>query len=436
MTYLFVFRSYPDIDHMAPLAWKLLEEGDEVHAVVSPGYDPTRDYRIAKLREYPRFCLHETWRRGDAGPLAALRGRWRNSLPWALSMLLRHRVRVVAVEWGHGPKDGLDRLLSREGLRALAEELVRPVRYDLHAFPEHLRAAFVAAARLLGRPTVCLPHGLNIKVGDATSPAARALMVNGKIDWRDRNRFAAYVLNTEHHRAWHLDVAMGDPRVMQTWGSTRWSPEWFEVNREIAPRFEWPPELAAGLRVVFMVPKWQKRVNVDAVVELVRRLHVLEGVSLAVKAHPRPEDGSADPLRADGGIDWRRIADVSKADSTSVIAASDVVIDVGSSIGIETLMQGKVLVNPEYLHGMTTLFDVIPGTCVIAHSAEEVVGYLERHAAGDPHAVPDDANAELMRRGVYGGRSGPFDVLGLYHRRLSALADASSSATQSTTATR
>jgi hypothetical protein len=69
-------------------------------------------------------------------------------------------------------------------------------------------------------------------------------------------------------------------------------------------------------------------------------------VSLALKAHPRPAAGGADLLRADPEIDWDAIHDVTPVDSVSLIRAADVVIDVGSSIGIETVMQGKVLVNP------------------------------------------------------------------------------------------
>ena len=45
-------------------------------------------------------------------------------------------------------------------------------------------------------------------------------------------------------------------------------------------------------------------------------------------------------------------------------------------------MQGKVLVNPTYMHELTTLFDTIEGVAVVAQSAEEVTGYLEAHATG------------------------------------------------------
>jgi hypothetical protein len=174
--------------------------------------------------------------------------------------------------------------------------------------------------------------------------------------------------------------------------------------------------------VIFMVPKWRNRVDAPAVVDLVRRLQSHPGVALAVKGHPRPADGSSDPLRADPAIDWSRIHDVSDVDSVALIAAADVVIDVGSSIGIEVVMHGKPLVNPFYLHAVRTLFDDIPGVCVRAASADEVMRCLDAHAAGAPARARPEAVAELLRRAVYGGRPEPYDVLSHYCERLSALA--------------
>ena len=411
MSYLFLFRAYPDIDHLGPLVWKLLEEGEEVHAVITPGYDPTSDHHLGFLSRYERFHIHEA------------EGWWRGTFGWALTLLASRRVRVVGVEWGHGPRAAPR--FSPRGLVAIVRRLVASMLKAGRRDPNQMRTNFVLAAWLLGRPLVCLPHGLSIKLENLIvfGEQAERFEREGQIDWSDRNRFAAYVLNTEHHRRWHLDHAGGDPAVMETWGSLRWAPEWFELNRRMSPPFEWPAWEADRVKVVFMVPKWRNRASPEAACELLRRMQELDFVSLAVKSHPRKE-GAADPLHADPGIDWERIHDVSAVDSVPLIAASDVVIDVGSSIGIECVMQGKVLVNPSHLHGMRTLFDSIEGSCVQADTADEVVDYLRAHAAGDSHEVPEEAHAELLRRAVYGDRDEPFDVIALYAGRIRALARA------------
>jgi hypothetical protein len=407
VSYLFVFRAYPDVDHMAPLAWKLLEDGEEVHAVISPGYDPALDPRLGFLRRYPAFHEHRV-------SAAA-----RNTVPYAAWLLLRHRVRLVAVEWGYGLREGHGRRrLSAAGLVAALRGLGRS--FLRARDPFQTRSSFLVAARLLDRPAVCLPHGLSIKLdaASATSEVGRTL------DWRDRNRFAAYVLNTAHHRRWFIEHAGGDPEVMQTWGSLRWAPEWVDVNKRLAPAFEWPEPAEGRLKVVFMVPKWRNRVHADRVEEFVARLHALDFVSFAVKGHPRASQGGADPLRSSPRIDWSHIHDVSGVESVPLIGAADVVIDIGSSIGIEVVMQGKVLMNPSYLHELTTFFDTVPGSCVVVHDPDEAVAYLREHAEGRPHRVPDEARQELLRRAIYGSEPEPFDVLERYSRNVRALASA------------
>jgi hypothetical protein len=418
VSYLLVFRSYPDIDHMAPLAWKLLEEGEEVHAIVSRGYDADADHRLALLRRYPGYHEHRVLpRRG--GPLAEAAAFVRTTLPWALAFTLRHRVSLVAVEWGYGLPSDYDKLLSPRGVKALARSLARSLARAWKREPHQVRANFVVAARLLGRACVCVPHGLSIKL-DAVSRTAD----KGKtFDWSDRNRFSAYVLNTAHHRAWALENAHGDPAVMQNWGSVRWAPDWFRVNRELAPGFSWPESNGHGrVKVVLMTPKWVNRVHGDLAASMVKRLQSLDFVSLAIKDHPRVEARVGDPLRTDPEIDFGRIHDVTYEDSVSVIRAADVVIDVGSSIGIETVMQGKTLLNPRYIHEITTLFDTIPGICVVAEDDDGVERYLREHAAGRPFAPSAAARDQLLSRAVYGSRDEPFDVLGEYYRRLRDLA--------------
>lgn len=408
---------------MAPLAWKLLEEGEVVHAVLSAGYDRAGDHRLALLEGYDSFRLHEV--RPVAGRrLAALAGWWRETVPYALWFLRRHGVALVAVDWGYGLPAGFERLRSMRGVAAVLRSVIGSLRlrgHDRQQPATRPRASFVAAARALRVPTVCLPHGLNVK-RDAVNDQMLELIAAGRLDWRDRNRFAVYVLNTAAQRDMHLEQAGGDPAVMQTWGSLRWDPRWFELNRHLAPDLAWPEPADGRVRVLFMVPKWGNRVDLPATLELFRRLHAMPDVSLAIMGHPRLGRGDADPLRADPAIDWSRVHDLTGRNSVSAIAASDVVIDAGSSIGVEVVMQERVLVNPTYLHEQTTLFDTVEGCCVVAHGPQDVTRYLEAHAAGAAHRVAPAARDELLRTAVFASEAAPFDVIGRYHERITALA--------------
>ncbi len=421
MNFLIVFRTSPDVDHMAPLAWKLLEEGETVHAVMSAPYDVAGDHRIRLLRGYPGFRLHELRPPGErSSRLGRVRGRARASLPYAMFMLRRHGIRLVGVEWGYGLPPAYDRLRSPAGATAIVRSLARSL---LHGdAPQQPRTSFIVAARLLGVPVVGLPHGTNIKLDPIPNDEIAGLHERGELDFSDRNSFAAYVMDSEHHRRMHVDFARGDPDVIQTWGSLRWAPDWFDVNSRLAPPFRWPGESHDLVKVLFMVPKWRNRVDAPAAIELVRRIQAVEGISLAVMGHPRARGGEdSDPLRADAGIAWERIHDVTGRNSVSVIREADVVIDVGSSIGMEVVLQGKVLLNPAYVHEIETLFDAVPGAAVTVADAAEAIAYLERHVAGQPHTVSATARDELLRIAVYGSHE-PYDVPALYYRRVRELA--------------
>lgn len=420
MSYLFVFRASPDIDHMAPLAWRLLEDGEEVHVVLSRGYDPRSDHRLELLGRYPKFRLHETWPASGS----ALKGYLRSTLPYALVLLKRSGARLVAVEWGYGLRAAYERPRSLSGAIAAARSLARSLVKARE--PTQVRSNYLVAARLLGLATVSLPHGVTVTY-EAPNEQLLGLLERDELDWSNRNQFDAFVFNTEHHRQWYVEHAKVDPHVMQTWGSLRWAPQWFELNMRLAPPFEWPDGEDGRVKVVYMLPKWRNRVHADEVVELVRRLHVLDFVSLAIMGHPRLAGANgSDPLRSAAGIDWSRVHDLDGEPSVSVIRACDVLMTVGSSIALEAVMQDKVLLNPVYTQELSSLFEAIPGSSVVARNPGEVVDYLAAHAGGSPHRMDDATREALMRQAVYGNRGAPFDVLGYYSERVRELAGAAS----------
>ena len=419
MAYLFVFRSAPDIDHIAPLAWKLIQRGETVHGLISPGCDPRADHRLRFLLGFERFRAHEVQRPGRFQHVASIA---RGTVAYPLWLLLRHRIGVVGVEWGYGLPAGYDALRSPRGWVAVTRSAVRSAIQARRRDAHQPRTNAIVAARLAGRPVVCLPHGLNIKLDAVTNEASRIGIQNGTLDYADRNRFAVYVTNTCHHREFQIEYAGSDPEVVQAWGSTRWDPEWFALNRRLVGPWAWPAAHAGTLKVVLMVPKWHNRVDAPAVIDLVARLQDLPYVSLAIKGHPRPEAGQPEPLRDDPRIRWDDLHHVGAVDSVALIDAADVILDVGSSIGIEVVMQGNVLINPTYLHGIRTLFDDIPGSCVVARDAGEVIAALESAAAGSAPVAAPAAVQELLRRAVYADRPEPFEVLGYYADRFRQLA--------------
>src|SRR5207249_2594939 len=106
--FLFVVRSYPDIDHMAPMIWTCLEEGDRTAIVFEYPYDYKRDYRIAFLLKYPRFRVVSHF--GNTSSFRIVRGLSR--ILWNArtlqSFLIRNQISACFFEWGDGvaPSEG------------------------------------------------------------------------------------------------------------------------------------------------------------------------------------------------------------------------------------------------------------------------------------------------------------------------------------------
>ncbi len=55
MKYLFHLNTFNDIDHIAPVIWKILENGGYVDVIFLSEFDFKSDYRIIFLLEYDRF---------------------------------------------------------------------------------------------------------------------------------------------------------------------------------------------------------------------------------------------------------------------------------------------------------------------------------------------------------------------------------------------
>ncbi len=132
-----------------------------------PATTPARDHRFALLAAISTGSTSTSLAaRACSG---ACRTRLRCTVPYALALLVRTRASVVAVEWGYGLPAGYDRLRSRRRRASpcCAAWSGRSLRSGSDS--QQPRHSFVVAARCCGVATVCLPHGLSIKLDGATN---------------------------------------------------------------------------------------------------------------------------------------------------------------------------------------------------------------------------------------------------------------------------
>jgi hypothetical protein len=421
--FLFLFRAYPDVDHISPLVWKCLERGDRAFVLFDRAFPYERDYRIQFLRRYPGFRLLHL--RGVESPSPAM--RFASRLVWTASrlerLLRRHAIQTCIFEWG----SGLGPRARGRSLTARLAQLPRagpysPWRRDVERLVARtvkpLRNALILAAIRSDLPTFALPHGMRTIMNPALNAyvADRMRRHGGEDPQEDQNCFTAYVLNTEALREHMVRYNRLDPRVAQTWGSLRFCPEWRRVVGEICPAAALPPRQPGHLRAVFFLPKWEHFVDEAGTFALLTGLADRPDLQLILKGHPRR--GRTD-LAHDRLAELARRANVvlaGEAHSSALIDASDVAIVLVSSLAIEALLQRKPVIHAAYLHPNEMVYDGYPG-CVTARSQAELHAALDRIRRGTGPQLDDATVARVERDFVYGGRA-PFDVPEFYYTRI------------------
>lgn len=402
----FFLYHFNDIDHIAPVIWRWLEEGHAAWAVLlDPTYSPDKDPRLRLLSEYERFYLE---------PIQEALG-----LPWAARLFPPQGYGSVGRTW-HKIRAGLARvgLSSKLARRWLDRVAPRVCIFEWGAGYTRGRSEFFAAATRSGLPRVALPHGLKYYLNQDMTPQMRRILEEGRQIRRNYAVYDAFVYQSEYHRDQDVELGM-DPAICRVLGSARFCPEWEKVHTPLYPPFRAARDPGERTRIVMMVPHWEYNVDKQQTLALIQSLAQEQGIYFVVKEHPREAldlpDSVEAKLAATPAFERTRTAN-----SVSLIRWADAVVNFGSSIGIEVIHQGKAMVYPSFLHENRTIYE-ITGACVETRDIEETRAVLTDSSRLSARQPTEEQIRALDALVVYGGRD-PFDVLGAYTEMLRELA--------------
>lgn len=420
--YLFILRTFNDIDHLTPVMWKMASDGSDVRAVF---VDKNSNIEISdepRFRHLERttpcrvryfYALDEFWLKfpnrllvSPDNPLCikflrvfnSFLAKWIWSDRWADAVLEKMNPSVCVVD-SHDP----DRI-SVEG-------------------------KLIHAAKRKGVPVLCLSHGPNVFTSfdpndRHTERPVRAVPVGGP----EYPIFDRIVAQSPPEVA--LWKAQGfDMKKIVVKGCPRYSPEWVRLNLSIQPPFTTDKLSQKKFKVLFFMPHWGPYVNKARTLDAVRRLAEDAGVYLVVKEHTREGAGDLpDSMREDlakrpnaevirsarsisfkewSGCGFQAPPKQKAADSVALVAWADVVVCFGTSIGIEALCQKKLLINPVYLYDHATMYEAME-TGIVVRSEEELTASIARVKMGD-HSIPY-STARLDRVIIFGDRE-PHEVM-------------------------
>ena len=410
--YLFFIRFFNDIDHIAPVVWKMHSENHPVAVYcMNLRYDISSDYRLVFLRDLgvkvdylyanqknDHGFLHSkllsaifffySWNAFN-DPTGKIPSRIFGALT-SLSakfggLLFRLFKRFYCdSEWAAT-------FLVQARAKALCFDHVMPSLYVVNPLLE--------AAKRLSIPSIALPHGVYLYTNEDTKPKSTESRKASKFNQFD------YIVVPNQLRKSVLENAGVEGEKIFVLGSARYCKEWMEVNRRILRK-----RLGADgndrLKIVFMPSKPKCKVDMERLHKTLEILKRTEGAQILVKPHTRaPLDES---LFSRTGV-----VDASQILSAELCQWSDAVLVIGSSIVTEALMIGKPALYLKYLHDNTTFFEEI-GSCWVINNEAELEDALSS-LKNDRHALPyREENVSRYIAEVVYGHGNDEDVLGRY----------------------
>ena len=414
--YIFFIRAFNDIDHMAPVIWKVAQSHSPVRVYCfNPEYDLGRDYRISFLKKNGvriKYIFDEC--KSVLGPTHLINRSINkacftlvnhlDNLPSFLAGLLspiQKRIKKIGKNLFRSARKKYYQ--SSWALSVLQKTNAAVICFD-HVKPKRsIVRIFLEAAKEKAIPTIALPHGIFIYTN-------RFVRIGSAEDSRyDKfNRFDSIVTQNQLRKE-VLAGAGVDRNKIFVLGSARYCKEWMAQNKKIVPRkmkSNW--ENQDKLKVVFMTTRFAYRIDVDRMLKTFDLLSKIEGVEVVVKPHTRTGKEAST-------YDDMPLANVAEISSVELCDWADVVIVIGSSILIEPLDQRKPVIYLKYLHENITQYEEY-GSCWTVSDETELVEALlsvKMNIAELPYS--EQAVDEFLTEIIYGGR-GTRDVLEDYER--------------------
>ena len=389
-TILFLLRGYNDIDHIAPIIWKA-SQNDLVCYYYFVDKDYSDDYRIEFVRRSGAKMIYSP-------PLNSYHKHLRHKIPF------------------HGLRRIVDRLVANLiGTRILITYKINSVVSEWAGpYGREMAEYFLRPAKLLRIPSFSVPHGYHYWTNLVVNETVKSYV--DKHDqlpsFENRKIYTAYVVQTQNIRQYYL--AHGMPKTtLYVLGSARFSNEWQSINFGICPHSEVKTGQSWRLTILFFIPDWSYFIDREATITLLSRIAQLPNVQLLIKQNTRGTGqlthSEEDELKS---INRNCLIVGDNYHSPDLIDQSDCIINFASSIGIEAILQDKIVCNPRYLTSNSTIFDD-SGVVTDTLGLSETIDFLSSLIIGKHNQLDSEKIQNFLIEHVYAG-SIDSDVLDNY----------------------
>lgn len=323
----FFIRAYNDIDHLTPIAYKLLAQ-ESVDSIVFVNYDLLNthrdDFRINHLRPSGKFNYLDLGELSNKKDLIIKLNKLR---PYASKL----RLTSAIMNWLFIKLR--DHIFSTFNFNNVTKERCDNVIFLFdHSNSDFLRNAFDYTRRN-NIPLGLLMHGLD-PTGNLMMSVDDYKVKKMGIALELFNKADVFFVNNEFYKYRNIQYGV-DPNIIDVVGSARFAYEWSEQLASIVPSLDMPEIDDRYIRVVLMLAKWKYNNWKDETIRIIKTLVNIDDVYLVVKPHTR---GMSFP-----DMENRKnlfIAD-NNMDSRCLIEWSDVVLFSISSIFLDAVLLDK-----------------------------------------------------------------------------------------------
>ena len=349
---LFFIRAYNDLDHFSPVIAEFVKRGENPVLINYCDLEINGDYRLEYLRSLGEIDVRNM--PDDKFILSNKVNTFYQKFNSKLYKLLRRRNSILGK---------IHRRLFfnfKEELKFLKDNNISNCVFEWGTpfIRGDLVEKFFIAAKSIGLKTIAIPHGCNVFVNSDVTSSYRQLFSKGKLpNNSDRNLFDYFIVQNPIRRdGW---IRWGyDPVKTQAWGSPRFYSKWAEINANSCPKFVPKFKTTGKVKIAFMQFQKDYNINKNEIRKTLKILSDNKDVCLVIKDSTRHGKEYFDKSILSeelGGslVEWCG----NEVHSPSLIQWADCVIVFGSSIGLEVLLQNKILINPLYLHSNKTLYE-------------------------------------------------------------------------------
>lgn len=391
-TIVFFIRSFNDIDHMTPIIDFICKEKKQKVRIFynRSTYDFEGNHNIQYLKHNYGLSVDPLWGGAKStfleltmchiiDSIESIHVLWKKNFPHLFF------IKVMLVKF-------LYRNLPSWKKRFFDEVKPAVVVFDLCEPSLPHNRVIVKEANRRHIPTICVPHGLIIYTNKYVTHKTKLTSGNKEL------HFDCYLYAGEQ-RQFLVDRGVINESIIEL-GSSRYCREWMSIynNKIIKDRFKYR-EGSEKLKVVLFLSQSIYNVNDKEVEKTIQILASMPDIDFVIKPHTRGMTIEYIETLTQGS----KTCICEDVSSVAICNWADVGIVYGSSIALQVLYAGKLLIYPDYIDTNSALFSEIDASCVVCSVEElknEIFNVLKNI---NYRPYTKDGVKELFSRIVYAG---------------------------------